>query len=163
MPQTQYIDDHGKLEYVASASSIGSNGTSITGSLPGLSPVPIGTYPGLSGNIASNAEFNVVGAGAVLIQNTYNLTGNYNSGLVIAVGTGVNTTYGRPYVQLWSQDSSTVLRSAQAYSTTVQSPGYLACYFNLGSVPTGGAFPIYIFNVNSDRSQTAIGNATLYN
>jgi hypothetical protein len=64
MPQTQYIDDGGVLQGIASATTISSDGTTISGPTPSLSSVVDGQFTGLGGNVAGSS-FAVVGAGSV--------------------------------------------------------------------------------------------------
>jgi hypothetical protein len=67
MPLVQYYDPTGTLQGYSYATSVSSDGTSITGPPPNFSSAPSGTYVGVVLNADPNYNYDIVGAATVYV------------------------------------------------------------------------------------------------
>jgi hypothetical protein len=68
MPVVQYFDHDGTLLEQKSATSVSSDGTTITAPTPNLSGVALGVYAGLLSNVNANGSYATLGAVSVTVQ-----------------------------------------------------------------------------------------------
>jgi hypothetical protein len=135
MPILQYVDSNGTVMAQTAATSVASDGSSMSGPTPDLSGVADGLYPGLISNAGPGGTWTVIGAVAETIDTTPPAPLNGSSGLgngqtlewnYYVSSSGNCGPYGGTYT-LWSFD----------YFTYVDASGYPY------PISNGGASYIY--------------------